>query len=88
MAEEVTQEVIDRANEQMDFEVQWATLKRDFLLAKRDRTVDPEAYEAARKAMSDFRTYWRQVREAIGATADEGGVTIGVGVSKPNTEGN
>lgn len=38
-----------------------------FIEAKKHRDKNPQAYEKAKKAMSEHRTYWRQIREAVAA---------------------
>lgn len=40
-------------------------LRSEFITAKQMRLWDEDAYQAAKKAFSEFRTYWRNIRDAM-----------------------
>lgn len=70
---------MDVTREDVDLMVRYLDLKEDFLAAKEVRDEEPERFAAAKQAFSAERTYWRCIREAIGAdlTAD-GDATVTV----------
>lgn len=59
--------------EELDFIIETANLKKAFLEAKQNMTTDYDAYRTAKAAWSAHRTYWRQIREWFQAVAAQEG---------------
>lgn len=68
-------------SEEIALHVQWDEVRTKFVKAKENRDKDPDTYAKAKKAMSEMRTYWRRIQEAVAAEPEgEGDAT-----AKPST---
>lgn len=63
-------------DEEVDLIVAWNTKRKAFVAAKEARDAKPgdaklnEAYETAKREMSDFRSHWRGIRDATRPVPD------------------
>lgn len=58
-------------DEELQLLIDWAKAREKFVAAKAEAARDSAAYRHAKKAMSELRTYWRQIRDALTAEAGE-----------------
>lgn len=64
---------------ELALEAEWLDVQEAFLTAKAARDGSPTAeadYQSAKRAMSEMRTYWRQIGEATGVRRPAGTIAL------------
>jgi hypothetical protein len=57
--------------EEIALELEWLDVEERFLAAKTNRAQDPDEYREAKTAMSEMRTYWREIRQFFRTVENE-----------------
>lgn len=52
-------------DEEVELITEWHALRKEFVAAKEFKTLDPERYREAQRAMSSHRAKWRGIREYL-----------------------
>ncbi len=65
----------DELQGEIQFLTELAVLTEEFVEAREVRKQDPERWDVAKHEFQAYRTHWKQIREYVNATSQEGTVT-------------